>query len=659
MSFIPHNSGLRSKRVPENFADFQLQPPSIARRIPLGSDDHSTTIACQNPQSDSHTEEEATMAVSADLFDFLKVDDKNDNLCALPTTTQHRVKLSGFKTHAYNGLPALKQSDVSENDKRGGFHDPDKDAPWEPDDVGDALTAAHVKHRTLYELERRKKKLSSRRKQRNLWEERSWTRALMSNRLKPEFAKCMDLWNKRMPQNPADQSDEDLTDEEACDILLSMSSQTPSASPEAFVYSPDASSSTAATISSSNYQSDHELNDDEASKILLSISSGTRSPSPEAFDSASDAFLASAVDLPLFEDWPAQSIEPLRRIMRCKEHLERPSCGKPDNRPTWAKRGALPDAETKAAQLNVQSLAVGLWESVEGRPMGLSMLSSRTPRIRAKSHRNLLKPLWSKSIKGVDVRGNDQRTGEDDSLLTVWKFLEREDNGETDKAERDRKGERAKWEAYTSNWASQDSADIVRPMRGEEYDILAEQHDALDDIFDEPEYPVGVFDEAEVDYCVERERQKEIKKLRAQGATDDQLEDWHQNIFGTTSKKIDELGEEARQALVASRKLLPKVPPKASPKSPMKSPSTKRKRESLQDAEPLPASKRPRREKPTEKAHESSPGHNSHSATETHQLESKPTEKAEESSPGRKRVTIKLAVSPAEWWRLHGEEVHQ
>ena len=146
---------------------------------------------------------------------------------------------------------------------------------------------------------------------------------------------------------------------------------------------------------------------------------------------------------------------------------------------------------------------------------------------------DVTKPLWRKKWQDFDITGHD-------------------------KVEKDQKGSfdaREKWSDYIAKW----DPDQVGPMHlqaaAEEYEEFPMEHDPIDDIFDEPDRPIGAFDEAEVAYHVEVERQKLLKEWKASGATPVQLEAFQQQHFSMSSAELDKRGNEAREALIADCKL--------------------------------------------------------------------------------------------------------
>ena len=79
----------------------------------------------------------------------------------------------------------------------------------------------------------------------------------------------------------------------------------------------------------------------------------------------------------------------------------------------------------------------------------------------------------------------------------------------------------------------------------------------LEDIFDEPDAPIGIFDQNEVDHCFERERKVVVKDLRAGGMSENEIEETMVECTGMSSTELEEKGNSARQALVTAGKMSP------------------------------------------------------------------------------------------------------
>ena len=133
------------------------------------------------------------------------------------------------------------------------------------------------------------------------------------------------------------------------------------------------------------------------------------------------------------------------------------------------------------------------------------------------------------------------------------------------KGQQARRTQRAKWETYISPWGTH-KTDL--PDSAEEYEVLAKEHNKLDEMFDEPDRPIGVFDQVEVDHHVELERQRLLKDWRDVDATKDELEEFQQSTFGRSSQELDNTAQSARESLFASRKLISNAAPRVPRQSP-------------------------------------------------------------------------------------------
>ena len=156
-------------------------------------------------------------------------------------------------------------------------------------------------------------------------------------------------------------------------------------------------------------------------------------------------------------------------------------------------------------------------------------------------------------------------------------------------------------------------ADLVeRPTveAGEEFDIFEQaEKNPLEDIFDKPNASVGVFSDAEMALHFDRERQEIVRDLRAKGYSEDTINQMQEAFFNLPATKLDEQAEEARKALIASRKLLPpKVQsPKKKQTSPKKrSPTATASSQASRDPSPSVSDKR-EAEEPTPDVDDSSP----------------------------------------------------
>ena len=125
---------------------------------------------------------------------------------------------------------------------------------------------------------------------------------------------------------------------------------------------------------------------------------------------------------------------------------------------------------------------------------------------------------------------------------------------------------------------------------GEEYIIEGVEKHELEDIFDEPDRPIGAFDRNEVVLYFERERQKEVKRLRKEeNMTEQQIADATLGVYGVPASTLERYGARAWRALVEAGKVLPK-----------KIPSPKRKRVAASDDVVASPPKRQRRTPPDE-----------------------------------------------------------
>lgn len=156
---------------------------------------------------------------------------------------------------------------------------------------------------------------------------------------------------------------------------------------------------------------------------------------------------------------------------------------------------------------------------------------------RTKAHENLMKPLWRRKGAGAELKRNDNIIGCADLHMRFWKTNEPRggsddefdspDSKEREKFAITRKIACNRWETYTSRWGQHgsDDEDAGLTLASEEYEFFTEEHDPLDEIFDEPDRPIGAFKPAEIDHHLEVQRQKRLKSFRATEATDDQLEE--------------------------------------------------------------------------------------------------------------------------------------
>jgi len=321
-----------------------------------------------------------------------------------------------------------------------------------------------------------------------------------------------------------------------------------------------------------------------------------------------------------------EELQPLRRIIRNTNH--RDGLFKFDEKdadlPEWARRGGPPDAKLDSVQKKVARLAVGLLESVEGKKMDFGALATqkesspidalRMPLWRVKGVQNLdddyhLRPLTSPSadtsssnacnhqyhLNGYTSDASDferKVQDTDDQESELGKALQtRLDNEHQKWAEHIAELNLARKStvcaktidplegaarvripavrSYVAKFETSGRPDLQTPLEGEEYDMIAVERASwdLDDIFIPPSEPQGIFDQAEVDYHVEKGRQKVIAKLRRQGATDADIEAMHLHAFKMSSAEMDAKAEAATKALIKSRKLLPKaVSKEATPK---------------------------------------------------------------------------------------------
>jgi hypothetical protein len=88
-----------------------------------------------------------------------------------------------------------------------------------------------------------------------------------------------------------------------------------------------------------------------------------------------------------------------------------------------------------------------------------------------------------------------------------------------------------------------------------------QEYTSAANIFDTPNYPVGIFNRAEVDHYFERQRETHLKQAKKNRIPDENIDKLQIEHFGASGAELDARAAEARRVLMEESKILPPKPP--------------------------------------------------------------------------------------------------
>lgn len=497
--------------------------------------------ACHNPKqlsptkvrlrlgSQQLTEARQRNMAAKSLGDLLKIE-KPDTLCALPPQSTLLEKDSRYHAtricvppREYEQFPVLKLDDFNEMQRpsRSKIYDLNKHKLWIPlqDDTMDEhgqvvkskLTQAHIDHKTVYDYRERHNLLP---KPHDDWE-LSWTRGLMVGRLKEEFSKCMNQSIAREKKSP-DTTSATITNEMVDTPASSQASPVSDVTVERF----------------------------EAAEALLALAAQPCEFSNDEFNERLNAEMASQghkSSQPIENDQAVSLIERFERaIARRINHFDYTV--------------ELPESNARAEPLNNQFVPHGGFQPLvtECKAQGLKPFRRIARNEEDAKRPPTERPAWASK----NGQTNEEiREYQRHLMIVAIRQKNVSEDQPIDKG---------------LDQVDKLLAPLYKAEAAEEYEHLTASPNPLTKIFDEPDRPIGVFDRAEVDHDLEKERQLELKKWRKRGYKGQEIEDLQRGFFGMGSAELDNRAKNAQQTLITSRRLLPASAPKQQSASPKK-----------------------------------------------------------------------------------------